>query len=89
MEEPVSKAKSKISKAASTVTFGLINSKDAEEYQQLTAKDITESSESGDDAGKLCLTPRILSTRKKDGRQLITTVYNIEGIPGQEQIDSK
>lgn len=51
VEEPVSKAKSKISKAASTVTFGLINSKDAEEYQQLTAKDITETSESGDDAG--------------------------------------
>lgn len=43
VEEPVSKAKSKLSKAASTVTFGRVNSKESVEYQTLIAKDVCES----------------------------------------------
>ena len=43
VKTPVSKAKSKLSKAASTVTFELINSKDEEKYQQLIAKDIVKA----------------------------------------------
>ncbi len=47
VKTPVSKAKSKISKAASTVTFGLINSKDEEAYQQLVAQDIVKVGTAG------------------------------------------
>lgn len=46
VEEPVSKAKSKLSKAASTVTFGMVNSKESVEYQTLIAKDVCETVES-------------------------------------------